>query len=158
VVSNWTTFSKCANKCGGTKERSREILTPPNECGMECPALIDRAHCQDLFPVDCQGKWVPGECSRKCGKGIRPVKFEISVPANECGKRCTEEGHYKTEYCQAEHPDRVDCEAEWAEWQDCTKSCRSTGTKCGTRVRIMNVTTPRNSCPKVCLLDRMSVH
>lgn len=127
VVGNWTEFTRCSHKCGGEKTRTREILTHPNECGEECPALEDRVFCQEVFPVDCQGRWTQGKCSRECGKGVRPVKFEISVPANECGQRCLDEGQFKIEHCEAPYPDPVDCEAEWAPWQECSKTCRSTG-------------------------------
>ena len=46
VVGNWTDWDECSKACGGgTKNRTREIVTAAENGGKACPSLMDQVIC-----------------------------------------------------------------------------------------------------------------
>ncbi|XP_039627466.1 somatomedin-B and thrombospondin type-1 domain-containing protein isoform X1 [Polypterus senegalus] len=59
VVSSWGSWSECSQLCGaGSKERTRQVITPPRNGGMPCPDLKQRRGCFGQSPVCSTAKEV----------------------------------------------------------------------------------------------------
>jgi hypothetical protein len=154
-VADWSAWKMLGDpQCPDKKVRSLSIVKKPNECGKPCPKTTDEV--VELSPkrVDCSGKWGEPSDPPKCGKGKCEIKFMITQPQNDCGKKCPEEGQKKTIDCQ-QYPEREDCKVtEWSPWGPACK-CVKKGEKPGTQRRERRITQTPSSCPlsKPCPTD-----
>jgi hypothetical protein len=147
-VGPWTEWGQCSKRCGGgTRSRSREIVTQPSCGGYSCPTLSETSPCNtECCKVNCEvGPWTEwGTCSARCGGGTRTRSREIVTRPYCGGDSCptlTETSPCNTECC------KVDCEVgPWTEWGTCSKQCGG-----GTRSRSREIVTQPScggySCP-----------
>ena len=124
-VSEWDNWSKCTKECGGgTKTRTRTVVTKPQFGGDGCPNLIENDNCNTQpCPIDCKvGEWENwSDCTKECGTGTTTRKRQVLIEPKFGGKICPileETKDCNTQNCP------VDCKvSDWTEWAKCTKSC-----------------------------------
>jgi hypothetical protein len=138
----------CSKACGGgTRMRTRTVVTPASGGGAACPPLTESEPCntQSCDPVDCAvsdwGDW--GACSKSCGGGVHTRKRTVVTQPANGGKACPDLS--ETEACNIQ-PCPVDCvPSKWSDWSECSKACGG-----GTRTRTRTVTTPASNGGKEC--------
>lgn len=126
LVSDWSGFSECSAPCGGgSRSRSRTMLVQPQAGGALCPELQQTEACNPTpCPVDCVlGDWTPwGECSERCGGGVRLRRRPVLVAAQHGGAACPTPLEESRPCNQSPCP--VDCElGDWGAWGECSKLC-----------------------------------
>merc|ERR1719199_1970488 len=90
VMSKWSGWSKCSKECeGGTKGRTRSILTKPKNGGMSCNTAQEFAACNvGSCDRNCRlkkwSKWSP--CSVACGGGFTERWRRVRIPIRGNGK------------------------------------------------------------------------
>eukprot|EP00128_Syssomonas_multiformis_P018789 Colp12_sorted_trinity150504_noHs@30910 len=93
VVSDWI-VSACSVQCGnGTQTRTRTVITPASNGGVDCPPLSEVSPCNTNAcnsSADCvPGEWSAwGSCSVQCGGGMQSRTRDIVTPALENGAAC----------------------------------------------------------------------
>ncbi|CAD7956387.1 unnamed protein product [Amoebophrya sp. A25] len=138
VLSYWKDWSECSVSCGGgTRTRSRRIVTPSAHDGEACNgALSEVEPCnveicpKDVVPVveavDCAwAQWEEwGECSASCGVGQKFRTRKIAQEASMTGNACDPNAAMEVTQCKLKPCVAVDCLwSEWSSWSDCTCSC-----------------------------------
>jgi len=124
-LSEWDNWSKCTKECGGgTKTRTRTVVTKPQFGGDGCSNLIENDNCNTQpCPIDCKvGEWENwSDCTKECGTGTTTRKRQVLIEPKFGGKICPileETKDCNTQNCQ------IDCKvSDWNEWAKCTKSC-----------------------------------
>lgn len=129
-VSQWT-WKPCSQRCTprgsspGVREGTREILLPPDQHGVECPALQAKLPCGTRpCPQDCQmDEWEAWTaCSSACGGGIRARARRVEIEPRHGGADCPMEE--EREMCNVGACD-VDCQLDgWSDWSSCSRACR----------------------------------
>jgi len=110
VLSEWSSWAACSKECGGgTRGKTRSVLTPSRNGGMECGVTIEEQACNTgSCRRDCTlAPWTDWEpCTQACGGGMTKRVRHVDVPIRADG-RCP----------SPEHPDRL-------QWQRCnTQDC-----------------------------------
>merc|ERR1719236_384145 len=90
VMSKWSGWSKCSKACeGGTKGRTRSILTKPKNGGMSCNTAQESKACNTgSCDRNCRlktwSKWSP--CSVACGGGFSERWRRVLIPIRGKGR------------------------------------------------------------------------
>jgi len=90
VMSKWSGWSKCSKACeGGTKGRTRSIITKPKNGGMSCNTAQESRACNTgSCDRNCKlkkwSKWSP--CSVACGGGFSERWRRVRIPIRGNGK------------------------------------------------------------------------
>lgn len=145
VVSDWTA-NGCSAECGGGhQQRTREILQKNNKYGRPCPPLSDYVNCnQQVCPKDCVvSDWIKGECSAKCGGGIRQNNRNIISSPIGGGKTCPE--LITTEACNPQACPQDCVLSSWSDFSACSQPCNG-----GVMSRSRNVLQINNQQGKSC--------
>jgi hypothetical protein len=126
-VSAWQP-GPCSAECGtGTRQLTRNVISPAGPAGNPCPNLTRSEECnRHPCPVDCElGNWSPwAECSRTCGGGTQS-RDRVVVKAPKGGTPCG--AQTETQICHMEACD-VDCAlSEWSVWGPCSQRCGTDG-------------------------------
>jgi len=144
TVTPFNGWTGCSKTCGGgTKERTRSVVTSGNDGGFQCPELTQTSECftQDC-PVDCV---VPdfhnGTCSHSCGDA--GVFLRTRTPTTKAmfgGKACPS---LSISVDCNRHACPIDCQDNgWSGWTTCSKDCidpQSNDQNAGKRTRYRNI-------------------
>jgi len=90
VMSKWSGWSKCSKACeGGTKGRTRSIITKPKNGGMSCNTAQESKPCNTgSCDRNCRlkkwSKWSP--CSVACGGGFSERWRRVIIPIRGNGR------------------------------------------------------------------------
>ncbi|XP_066935500.1 protocadherin Fat 4-like isoform X3 [Clytia hemisphaerica] len=92
LLSTWSAWSQCTNGCGkGTQRRTRKV-TRPNKCrGQKCGTLTEQKTCYSYRErTNCVvSQWSAfGQCSEKCGQGVKYRQRSIATNAACGGNAC----------------------------------------------------------------------
>jgi len=123
-VSAWSNWSTCTETCGGgTQTRTRTVITPASNGGVDCSVLEETRACNEqACPIDCEvSEWSNwSECSEICGGGTQVRTLTVVTEPANGGAECPvlEE----TRACN-EQPCPIDCIGSWGDWSQCTESC-----------------------------------
>jgi len=135
-------------ECGGWQEIYRKVVvSPPDECGLRCPALSRTKKCnQKKCPVDCEmSEWSGwSKCTAECEGGVRSKTRSLLVKPKNGGIACNTAE--ETEACNTMSCDRDCTLAPWTRWEPCSVAC---GT--GFQNRAKHVLIPTRGfgkCPK----------
>ena len=147
-VSAWSSWQHCSASCGGgTKLRTRTVLTHAESGGYVCPELSQSAGCNThACPVDCvvsvYGHW--GPCSKSCGGGVHTRTREVTRAAAHGGVACPPVAEQGT--CN-EQPCALDCIVSvWSKWGACSTTCGD-GAMQRTRVVVTTAQHGGKECP-----------
>lgn len=148
-VSDWGAWTDCSETCGGgTRLRTREVVTDPEGDGQGCPPLVESEDCNtDLCPVDCEvGDWGSfSACSVSCGGGERTRTRPVLVAPVGDGAACP--ALSETEPCNETPCVTTDCEvSEWEPWSDCSSTCGE-GIRTRERAVLVEPTPDGEQCP-----------
>merc|ERR1719238_841929 len=107
VMSKWSGWSKCSKACeGGTKGRTRSILTKPKNGGMSCNTAQESRACNTgSCDRNCKlkkwSKWSP--CSVACGGGFSERWRRVIIPIRGDGKcpKSKSKGRYGLRKCNS---------------------------------------------------------
>merc|ERR1719443_2662539 len=100
MMSKWSGWSKCSKECeGGTKGRTRSIITKPKNGGMSCNTAQESRACNTgSCDRNCKlkkwSKWSP--CSVACGGGFTERWRRVIIPIRGngmCPKRSSNKRH-----------------------------------------------------------------
>jgi len=112
-------------ECGGWQEIYRKVVvSPPDECGLRCPALGRTKKCnQKKCPVDCEmSEWSGwSKCTADCEGGVRSQTRSLLVKPKNGGISCNTAE--ETEACNTMSCDRDCTMAEWTPWEPCSVAC-----------------------------------
>ena len=125
-------------KCGGgVQTRSKQVLTPANLTGKQCPSnewwnreRTEVRGCNDFpCPIDCEltawSSW--STCTAECGGGWRSRSKSITRVAQWGGQECRGLGRFEQERCNT-HVCPMKCEyTQWSNWGSCSTSCGTAG-------------------------------
>merc|ERR1719421_415212 len=90
VMSKWSGWSKCSRACeGGTRGRTRSVLTKPKNGGISCNTAQESRACNTgSCDRNCKlkkwSKWSP--CSVACGGGFSERWRRVTIPIRGNGK------------------------------------------------------------------------
>jgi hypothetical protein len=144
-VSLWSKYQACSERCGGgTQHKTRTVVTPAQNNGVACPALLAHQQCNaHPCPTDCAHSWNSwGACDKSCGGGIQTRTFDVDAAAAHGGDECPTEMDRvcNTMYCP------TDCAmSKWSGFGGCTKSC-GTGTKTKSRTVVIKAANGGKAC------------
>merc|ERR1719453_2675039 len=99
VMSMWSKYSKCTKECeGGTKGRTRSILTKPKNGGMSCNTAQESRPCNTgSCDRNCRlkkwSKWSP--CSVACGGGFQERWRRVLIPIRGNGRCPKPQSRYR---------------------------------------------------------------
>ncbi len=130
TVGDWSKWGDCDLPCGGgSRTRTRPIITHPTVGGAACPQTTDTEPCNVLpCDVDCEvSDWsLWSGCTTNCGPGFKSRSRSIKKQAGGKGNPCpdlTETADCGNKACP------VNCSVgEWSEWSPCDVSCGGAGT------------------------------
>ena len=92
VVGAWSAYGACSATCGGgTRVRTRPVLTPAAYGGAACPALVESEACNTQpCAVDCVvSDWSTwSTCSATCGGGTQTRTRTVLTPPSNGGLAC----------------------------------------------------------------------
>jgi len=128
-VSEWTSWSPCADGCEGQQLRHRQINRYSKNWGKPCPVeLMQTQGClQQCGHSDCEvGDWSDWEaCSSTCGLTHRSRHREVLHNRDPAGDGCNQTLS-QMEPC----PENPPCEDDavcrwtpWSDWKNCSVSC-----------------------------------
>lgn len=150
VVSNWSAWSSCSRTCGGgSRSRTRTVVSQPQNGGLACPELIQYDVCNTdacTGPQPCLlSDWSDfGACTKTCGGGTRTRTRYVLQPPMNGGTACdvtTQNLPCNTDPCPQ------DCVlGDWGPWSVCDKLCGPSS-----RTRTRAIATPAGpggvACP-----------
>eukprot|EP00051_Salpingoeca_urceolata_P009194 m.112364 g.112364 ORF g.112364 m.112364 type:complete len:865 (+) comp16177_c0_seq1:505-3099(+) len=147
-LSEWTRHGDCSATCGsGFRLMVRRVLQHPAFGGKVCGQTFKQELCNNYAcPNDCiTSAWTDdGECSRRCGSGVKTQRREIIIPAgpgHTCKKPLVREVACNEEPCEQ------DCQVSpWIKGP-CSASCGY-----ATRIMTRNVVYPPLEGGKPCPL------
>jgi hypothetical protein len=148
VVSAWTKFSSCSERCGGGVQiRTRSVITPPVDAECAHPLSHNQNCNEHPCAVDCEtGKWsVWTACTKSCGEGTQYRTVDVLTTTAHGGDDCAKR---QTKRCGVD-PCPIDCKVtKWSGWGACTKTC---GGGIATKHRTVVTTTEHGgiACPAV---------
>eukprot|EP01004_Peranema_trichophorum_P007321 NODE_60_length_4100_cov_55.328640_g50_i0.p1 GENE.NODE_60_length_4100_cov_55.328640_g50_i0~~NODE_60_length_4100_cov_55.328640_g50_i0.p1 ORF type:complete len:1365 (-),score=567.13 NODE_60_length_4100_cov_55.328640_g50_i0:5-3496(-) len=171
-MAEWSSWSSCSQLCGsGTQTRTRAVLVPSANGGLECAETSKVLVCNTKpCPVDCKlSDWTEwSTCDKTCGGGKQSRTRTITVASNNGGASCP--STIETQDC-AISPCPVDCVvSDWSVWSSCDKTCGG-----GSQTRTRSVVTASehggvacpdisatqtcntDACPVDCVMDDWSV-
>lgn len=139
VLSDWSGFGTCSVTCGGgTKIRTRSIITASEHGGAACGVLEEAVTCNvEPCPIDCvASEWSDwATCSVTCGGGTQARTRSVVTSAAHGGVSCGD--LEETRACNG-HACPIDCVvSDWADASSCSVACGG-----GTAVRTRTVVTP----------------
>ncbi len=129
IATDWSPYTVCSATCGGgIQKRKRTVLSDGVE---DCPYEETRqCNTQQCSPEDCiMSEWKEGECSVKCGTGVKKLTRSVLTPAKyggACGVTEMETECTQEPCCTF---------LGWGEWSDCSEPCGP-----GIQIRRMNMT------------------
>ncbi len=129
IATEWSPWSSCSATCGGgVQKRTRVVMSDGvTGCGYEEIRQCNTGVCA---PEDCiMSEWKEGECSVKCGTGIKKLTRSVLTPAKyggACGSTGMETSCTQEPCCTF---------LGWGEWSDCSEPCGP-----GIQIRRMNMT------------------
>lgn len=144
-VGPWGAYSGCSLSCGGgSKSRTRKVLTREQHGGDVCPALAQTADCNThSCPVDCiVSAWgLFGACDRSCKpdtgvlhvtRGLKKRARTVLRPADHGGKACPT---LRDSASCNDHACPFNCVVSlWGSWDACSVTC---GPGVHTRARLI---------------------
>merc|ERR1711871_131826 len=125
IAGNWNNWSTCTKTCaGGTRFRTREIVTAATWEGKACGSTHEVARCNSgKCPIKCQMRnWSGWDvCTKTCGGGVtrrtRSILRRAAYGASECPNDEEEQPCH-------DDPCPVDCQVtKYGEWSACTETC-----------------------------------
>jgi len=141
-------------ECGGWQEIYRKVVvSPPDECGLRCPALTRTKKCnQKKCPVNCvMSEWSGwSKCTADCEGGVRSKTRSLLVKPANGGIACNT--NEETEACNTMSCDRDCFLAPWTPWTPCSVAC---GT--GIQNKAKHVLIPTRGFGKCPLEDEINV-
>jgi hypothetical protein len=145
LVSDWSSWGKCSNKCGGGYQtRYRDVVRDSKFGGKTCPGLEVDRKCNTKSCACPPGQHRDSRASdcQPC-----PTDWYKAGTNNDMCQRCTDGtttyGKRGAPSCECK---KVDCKfTAWSKWSTCTRTC---GTGIQTAVR--KVTKKANKCGKQC--------
>jgi hypothetical protein len=145
LVSEWSSFGKCSNKCGGGyQSRYRDVIRDAKFGGKKCPLLEHDNKC-NTGSCDCPpGQHRDSRASdcQKCSKDWFKAGVNNDM-CTSCPKGTSTKGLRGAASCACK---AVDCKVTaWSKFTTCTKTC---GT--GIKTAVRKVTKKPNSCGKKC--------
>jgi len=130
---DWSKYSKCSKICGGGLQyRNRCCINPfPSNGGDDCSELGPSVEAQVCNTMPCPingsyGEWSDwGQCSKKCGGGIKLMNRKCDKPSPRFGgKDCSELGKPIMSHACNEQPCPIDGGyTDWTPYSKCTKTC-----------------------------------
>lgn len=154
VVSNWSAWTTCTRTCGGgSRSRTRSVVSQPQNGGVACPELQQFEVCNQqecVGPQPCLlSDWSDfGTCNKVCGGGTMTRTRYVLQPAMNGAPACeptSQDVPCNTQACAQ------DCVlGEWSAWRlfdyGAGKWCGN-----GTRTRTQAILTPAGpggvACP-----------
>merc|ERR1711865_832196 len=129
-LSGWSAWNACTKTCaGGTKRRTKSVMTKTQYGGVACGLDIHYASCNHFqCPIDCKlsGWSAFTACSATCASGTKKRTKSVITAAAYGGAACTIIKSIKT--CNT-FACPIDCRVTmWTAFTTCTKTC-ATGTK-----------------------------
>ena len=127
IVSDWSPLSSCSNTCGtGIQTKTRNVLTQPQNDGIDCPPLKQNVICNntDGCDVNCAvSNWTDwSTCDTVCGTGKQTRTRTITTPQKNKGIICPPLIDTKT--CNVTSGCVVDCSLNsWSDWSSCSNTC-----------------------------------
>jgi hypothetical protein len=131
AVGSWGDWSPCTAACGGgSRARSRPVITHPTNGGAACPPLQEISTCGTAACTSnstCElGPWSPwGACSRPCGGGEQTRQRVVVHPPTSSAVPC--EALVERQACNAAPcvgDGNATCgTSEWSDWGVCTTTC-----------------------------------
>jgi hypothetical protein len=91
AVGHWSDWTVCSKPCGGgSRTRTRSIVTPPRDGGAPCPETKQTEQCNTQYCVDCgMSEWQTwGTCTKSCGGGVQSRTRRIVTPPSAGGAPC----------------------------------------------------------------------
>lgn len=151
VVSNWSAWTTCTRTCGGgSRSRTRTVVSQPQNGGAVCPELQQFEICNPqpcVGPQPCiMSDWSAfGSCTKTCGGGTMTRTRYVTQPAINGGTAC---GSTVDEVPCNTNPCPQDCVmSDWSDWNTCSASCGG-GTQTRTRSIVTQPTNGGRECPK----------
>merc|ERR1719482_318905 len=124
VMDQWTAFARCTKDCGGgTKSRSREVMTPEDHGGAPCAEASETVACNThSCDVDCVlDDWTAwGPCTKSCKAsswtepGHQYRKKHIKVAIKGKGKCPHPDSRFRYEHQKCNNfkcPKNIECAA-----------------------------------------------
>merc|ERR1719160_753365 len=122
VMSKWSDWSKCSKACeGGTKGRTRSILTKPKNGGMSCNTAQESRACNTgSCDRNCKlKKW--SKCSKACEGGTKGRTRSIITKPKNGGMSCNTAQESRA--CNTGSCDRNCKLKKWSKWSPCSVAC-----------------------------------
>ena len=146
-VTSFTKWGGCNRTCGGgTRVRSRAVLSHPAHDGWPCPALTESGACNNVpCAVDCAvSEWSDwSSCSATCETGAALRTRSIILSEANGGRAC---GRLSDNKACHRGACPIDCDvSEWGHWSVCSQTCGA-----GLRSRARMVVTPVLAVGAVC--------
>jgi hypothetical protein len=111
-------------KCGGWQEMKREVVVPPDDCGIKCPRLSIYKRCGQFHcPINCDmSEWSGwSKCTAECGGGLQSHTRSILVKPMNGGLSCNTVEESRP--CATMSCDRNCALATWTPWTPCSMAC-----------------------------------
>ncbi|XP_064643491.1 semaphorin-5A-like isoform X2 [Lineus longissimus] len=138
--SDWSSWSKCSNDCGGGKQfKERTCNNPsPTGTGQDCEGKSAESRSCNMMP--CKGFWSCwtewSACSVTCGAGVHYRKRQCLHMGRTSGKQLTSVLPCMGSDLQQEECSLSQCETmnfgwrEWTTWSPCMDSFQKRKRKC----------------------------
>mmetsp|Transcript_87137 Transcript_87137/g.154240 ORF Transcript_87137/g.154240 Transcript_87137/m.154240 type:complete len:1080 (-) Transcript_87137:69-3308(-) len=138
-LGDWNEWGSCSHTCGGgTRPRSRHVISGPQVCASSEIEACATAPCQPTIteghprrtavPTSTHAncKWTEWSswsvCSVTCGVGLMDRKRNI-IPESSGGKSCELSSQDERKSCVL-HNCPVDCDwSDWSDWEKCSTTC-----------------------------------
>lgn len=131
AVGDWGDWSPCTTSCGGgTRVRSRPVITKATNGGTACPALTEVAPCNTAtcaYNSSCVlSAWSSWQaCSKTCGGGEqqrqRSVVVAPTLPGVDC-EALVDRQPCNTGPCTGDNNSTCPV-SEWGPWSSCSVTC-----------------------------------
>lgn len=141
----------------GFRKRTRPVLIPPSEYGVQCPSINEVQPCQNpqcyIWDYDQWGSCMLDDPSEKCGTGQRNRQVYCTTHEKEVvhNSLCSKLKPAESEPCSVPCPE--DCVVSgWSEWSECSMGC-SINFDIGVRYRNRTVIGPPGPTGHPCPLN-----